>query len=58
MPAGSAATTDMKRRDEQRDIADHPERMQAFDSALANRLQALVARVEVDLDAVLSPDDE
>ena len=41
-----------------RDIAEHPERLQAVDAGLAQRLQALVAPVEIDLDAALSEDDE
>ncbi len=40
-----------------RDIATHPERVQALDAALVGRLQDLVAGVEVDLNAPL-PDDE
>lgn len=42
----------------QADIAAHPERLQAFDGALLERMQALVGDVEIDLDAPLSPDDE
>lgn len=41
-----------------RDIASHPERLQAIDSGFVHRLQALVGGVEVDLDAALSADDE
>jgi antitoxin PrlF len=41
-----------------RDIADHPERLQAADAGLVQRLQALVGDIEVDLDAALSADDE
>ena len=41
-----------------RDIATHPERLQAVDAALAQRLQSLVGDVEVDLSAPLSADDE
>ena len=41
-----------------RDIASHPERLQAVDAGLVQRLQSLVADVEVDLDAALSADDE
>lgn len=41
-----------------RDIASHPERLQSVDAALVQRLQSLVGGVEVDLDAVLSADDE
>ena len=40
------------------DIARHPERLQAVDAALVQRLQSLVGDVEVDLDAPLSADDE
>lgn len=40
------------------DIASHPERLQFMDAALVQRLQSLVGGVEVDLDAVLSTDDE
>jgi antitoxin PrlF len=41
-----------------RDLAEHPERLQAVDAGLAQRIQALVGAVEVDLDAPLSADDE
>ena len=41
-----------------RDMADHPERLQAVDAGLAQRIQAMVGGVEVDLDAPLSVDDE
>lgn len=41
-----------------RDIAAHPERLQAVDASLVQRLQLLVGDVEVDLDATLSADDE
>lgn len=41
-----------------RDIAAHPERVQAIDSALVRRIQSLVDGVEVDLDAPLTADDE
>lgn len=40
-----------------RDIADHPDRLQAVDASLVQRIQSLVAGVEVDLDAPLSADD-
>ncbi len=40
------------------DIADHPERLQAVDAALARRLQSLVDGVAFDLDAPLPPGDE
>lgn len=41
-----------------RDMAAHPEHLQALDDGLAQRLNALVGSVEVDLDAPLSADDE
>ncbi|MFJ3057782.1 type II toxin-antitoxin system PrlF family antitoxin [Herbaspirillum sp. NPDC087042] len=41
-----------------RDIANHPERLQAIDEGLVQRLQSLVGSIEVDLDAELSADDE
>jgi antitoxin PrlF len=41
-----------------RDIASHPERLQAVDAGLAQQLQSLVGGVEVDLDAGLSAVDE
>jgi antitoxin PrlF len=41
-----------------RDLAEHPERLQAVDTGLAKRIQALVGSVEVDLDPPLSADDE
>ena len=41
-----------------RDIASHPDRLQAVDAGLVQRLQSLVSGVEVDLDAALSADDE
>jgi antitoxin PrlF len=41
-----------------RDLAEHPERLQAVDAGLAERIRALVGVVEVDLDAPLSADDE
>ncbi len=41
-----------------RDIASHPERLQALNAGLVQRLQLLVDAVEVDLDAALSADDE
>src|SRR5690606_33004713 len=37
-----------------RDIASHPERLQAVDGGLVQRLQSLIGSVEVDLDAALS----
>lgn len=41
-----------------RDLAEHPERLRAVDAGLAQRIQALAGRVEVDLDTPLSADDE
>ena len=41
-----------------RDIASHPERLQAIDARLVQRLQSLTGGIEVDLDAPLSADDE
>lgn len=41
-----------------RDIAIHPERLQALDASFMQRLQSLTTGIEVDLDAPLSADDE
>ena len=41
-----------------RDIAEHPERLQAIDAGFVQRLQSLTGGIEVDLDAPLSADDE
>ena len=41
-----------------RDIAKHPEHLQAVDSEFVKRLQSLVGGVKVDLNAPLSADDE
>lgn len=41
-----------------RDLASHPERLQAVDAGLVQRLHSLVGGIEVDLDATLSADDE
>ncbi len=41
-----------------RDLAKHPKRPKAIDAKLAKRIQALVSKVPVDLDAPLSADDE
>ena len=41
-----------------RDIASHPERLQAVDVGLVQRLQSLVGGIEVDLDVALSADNE
>jgi antitoxin PrlF len=40
------------------DITRHPERLQAVDAGLIQRLQSLVVDVDVDLDAALSEEDE
>ena len=41
-----------------RDIASHPERLQAVDRNLVKRIRSLVGGVKVDLDDALSADDE
>lgn len=41
-----------------RDIAEHPDRLQALDASFVQRLQSLTMGIEVDLDALLSADDE
>lgn len=41
-----------------RDIAEHPERLEALDTGFMQRLQSLTSGIEVDLDASLSADDE
>lgn len=41
-----------------RDIANHPERLQALDGSFVERLRSLTSGVAVDLDAALSPGDE
>ncbi len=41
-----------------RDIASHPEHLQAIDASFVQRLQSLTGGVEVDLDVPLSADDE
>ncbi len=41
-----------------RDIASHPERLQTVDAGLVQRLRSLTGGMDVDLDAVLSADDE
>ena len=41
-----------------KDIASHPERLQAVDTTLVHRLKSLTSGVDVDLDAALSADDE
>lgn len=40
------------------DMARHPDRLQAVDKGLVERLRSLVGKMEVDLDAPLSADDE
>lgn len=41
-----------------RDIASHPERLQAVDARFVRHVQSLTGGIEVDLDARLSADDE
>ena len=41
-----------------RDIASNPERLQAIDAGLVERIRALAGSVEVDLNATLSAEDE
>jgi antitoxin PrlF len=41
-----------------RDMALHPEQLQPLDADLVARAKSLVAGIEVDLDAALSPEDE
>jgi antitoxin PrlF len=41
-----------------RDLASHPERLQAIDSTFVQRIQSLTGGIEIDLDAPLSADDE
>ncbi|WP_066454170.1 type II toxin-antitoxin system PrlF family antitoxin [Castellaniella caeni] len=41
-----------------RDIASHPERLQAIDATFVRRLQSLTGDIEVDLDAALPADGE
>ena len=69
-PNGEVLLTRAKRRAEadpalsaflgflERDIAAHPERLQAVDSGLVQRLRSLVGDVEIDLDAPLPADGE
>ena len=40
------------------DIARHPERLLSVDASLVKRIRSLVGKVEIDLDASLSADDE
>lgn len=41
-----------------REIASHPERLQAVDRGLVKRIQSLVGGVKINLDEALSADDE
>ena len=41
-----------------RDIAKHPQRVQAIDTGLANRMNSLSKGIKFDLDAALDPADE
>ena len=41
-----------------RDIASHPESLQSIDAGFVQRLRSLTGGVDVDLEAVLSEDDE
>lgn len=41
-----------------RDIASHPERLQAIDTHFLQRIQSLVGEIEIDPDAKLQADDE
>lgn len=41
-----------------RDLANHPERLQSIDAGFVQRLRTLTGGIDVDLDAVLSADDE
>lgn len=41
-----------------RDIARHPQRVQAIDAGLAKRMRSLSKGVKLDLDAALDPADE
>lgn len=41
-----------------RDIASHPERLQAIDAGFVQRLQSLTGAIDVDFEAALSADDE
>ncbi len=41
-----------------RDMTAHPQKMQAMDTALMQRIQSLVGELEVDLDAPLPTDGE
>jgi antitoxin PrlF len=41
-----------------RDMADHPQRLQAVDTEFARRIQSLTADIDIDLGAPLPADDE
>jgi antitoxin PrlF len=41
-----------------RDLASHPERLQAIDATFVQRIQSLTGGIEIYLDAPLSADDE
>lgn len=41
-----------------RDLANHLERLQSIDAGFVQRLRTLTGGIDVDLDAVLSADDE
>jgi antitoxin PrlF len=41
-----------------RDVVEHPERLEALDAELLQRIRGLIDGVEVDLDAPLRPEDE
>jgi len=41
-----------------RDMAEHPNRLQALDASFVQRLQSLTLDIEVDLEEPLSADDE
>lgn len=41
-----------------RDMAEHPNHLQALDASFVQRLQSLTLGIEVDLEAPLSADDE
>jgi antitoxin PrlF len=42
----------------ERDLANHPERLQAVDAGLVERLQGLIGDVEIDLNEALPDEDE
>ncbi|MBK5938354.1 type II toxin-antitoxin system PrlF family antitoxin [Halochromatium roseum] len=41
----------------ERDLANHPERLQAVDAVLVERLQGLVGDVEIDINEALPDED-